>query len=136
MLPFRCPAGECAAPAGFTGRGLRCERGHEWKLTDTDLSCPKCSHLSKQVQVRSGLLACVKCAKTWKLDQAHATDDIAAGIVAGDSACDRAMRAVDEAVDLVVRGGALEAIAGGSTTLPELVGRFKRGLTHARFAQA
>ena len=110
---------------------LVCAEGHGWRLTEVELVCPACSTRARHARVRADLVACAACARPWILDQAQATDDIAAEVQAGGPACDRAMLAVDAAVALVLERGAADAVAGGATTLAELVGRFRRGLINA-----
>lgn len=128
---MKCPAKECGRAAAHVGSMVVCELGHRWAPTAVPLQCPKCGELAHHAQVKVDLVACVCCGKAWKLDQAAATDEVRAGIVQGDSMCDKVMLAVDGAARLAIDAGAREAVAGGSTTLTELVGRFKRGLISA-----
>jgi len=82
-------------------------------------------------QVKVDLVACLRCSKAWKLDQAAATDKIQAGVVQSDESCDAVMLAADGAARLVAGAGAKTAVASGSTTLVEIVGRFRRRLISA-----
>lgn len=138
----QCPAKECGRPAEHVGEKIVCELGHCWVPTEVLLRCPRCGGLAHHIQVKVDLVACVFCSKPWKFDQLAVGDELKVGIVAGSSACDRIMRAVDNAAaellgvdvdDRVIReafqaGWLASAIRNGETTLPEVVARFRRNL--------
>ena len=110
------------------------------------MRCPRCNELAHHIQVKVDLVACVFCSKAWKFDQIGVADTIQAGIVEGGPACDRVMRAVDEAsaeilgVELGIAqalqpGELVGAIAKGDTTLAEIVARFRRNLINGGVPQ-